>query len=157
MDTLDPLLRLRESRLMRTDEEVAIFIAALDELAERRRQTDLPALHKAFDDQTQHLEVMWTLVHLIEDFDYQAGANALMSALPEMMPTAYDWMELLVIRTLNSDVARPMLMDAFRPSSRVEQEALRTIIEGIADFDKEAPDPVAVRAREFLGHLTFAG
>jgi hypothetical protein len=147
----DPLLRLRESRLMRTDAEVAQFIAALDELADRRRQTDLPGLHQAFDDQTKHGEVMWSLVHLIEDFDCQAAAIALVAALPEMTPTARDWMKLLVIRTLNSDEARPLLMDAYRTSSRSEQDALRGLVAAIADFDNEAPAPVASRARAFFG------
>ena len=156
MEVRDPLLRLGEARLMRTDAEVAQFIAALDELAGRRQQADLPGLHQAFDDQTKHPEVMWSLVHLIEEFDDQAGVNALMAALPKMIPTARDWMKLLVIRTLNSDAGRPLLVDSFRASSRAEQEALRALVAAIADFDNQAPAPVAIRAREFLGTTEHA-
>ena len=42
---------------------------------------------------------------VIEDYDFAAGAAALVAVLPEMEGTAHEWMELRVIRHLNSDRA----------------------------------------------------
>ena len=48
----------------------------------------------------------WSLVHLIEAYDFTEGARVYLDVLPAMLPTAREWMKLRAIRQLNHEDAR---------------------------------------------------
>ena len=62
---------LKANRLMRSDEEVTAFEKALFELARNTQKEDLPELHLVLDDQCQHQEVMFSLIHFLESFEVE--------------------------------------------------------------------------------------
>ena len=88
---------LRASSRLRSEEDFATFELAIALLAERLDPTDLPDLHRAFDDSTEDYGVYWSLLHLIERYDFETAARVYLDVLPEMLPTARDWMETLAI------------------------------------------------------------
>jgi hypothetical protein len=72
--TTDSLAMLRRARRLQTDEDFAEFERAISLLAVRMDPTDLPELHRAFDDGTEDLGVYWSLVHLVKRYDYARRA-----------------------------------------------------------------------------------
>lgn len=91
---------------MRSVEEGEAFERAAGRLARRMDPRDLPGMHLAFDDQAEQPQRMWGLLHLVEDFDDEAGAAAYLGTLREALPAAREWMETLLMRQLNSEPAR---------------------------------------------------
>jgi len=67
---------------MRSDEEFRAFEDALTFLAAHPDPNDLPDLHLALDDDCDQHEVMFGLVHFIEDFDVDAQIWAFLDVMP---------------------------------------------------------------------------
>ena len=59
-----------------------------------------------FEDETQEEEVMFGLVHFIEDFEMGKYLTEMPKALPKMVESAKEWAMLLNIRILNNDLYR---------------------------------------------------
>jgi hypothetical protein len=154
MDPADPVAMLRASCHLRSEQHFATFESALDLLAERLDSADLPDLHRAFDDSTEDYGAYWSLLHLIERYDFETAARVFVEVLPEMLPTARGWMETLAIRQLNDDGARSLLIDAARAAQPTERAALGTLLTGIAKTPESEPrDAVSLRAEQALAAL----
>ena len=59
-----------------------------------------------FEDETQEEEIMFGLVHFIEDFEMGKYLTEMPKALPKMVESAKEWAMLLNIRILNNDLYR---------------------------------------------------
>jgi Immunity protein 30 len=150
MTNAELIATLVRHRLMQSTEDTMTFDRAVQQLAEHPKGSDLPALLRVFDDGTEHIEVMWTLVHLVEGYDAAEYAGAFVAVLPEALPSARDWMEALALGQLNDDEARGLLLDAARRTNPSARQALSGLLAQIAATQD---DQVAARARDVLSDL----
>ena len=98
--------QLYDNRIMETDEEFALFENALDGLISTITLNDIPDLYKAFDDKTRENEVMFRLVHVVEQFDEQDSMDLTIQGMLESIDSAENWMKILIRRILNSDKSK---------------------------------------------------
>jgi len=132
-----------------------VFDRAVEALAERLDPRDLPQIYRAFSDEVEDHESFWQVVHLIDAYDWEAGAAAYVAVLPEMLETASGWMETLAIRQVNHDQARTFLIVAAGRAPAENREAVRTMLRKLAsDPGHSVPrDALAERARLALREL----
>jgi hypothetical protein len=125
--------RLRAIHRLETGEEMDEYDQLITELAndEPLDPAMLPELFLSFYDETEGEEMMWNLLHLVEDFPTQAYAPALVETLPRMVAQANEWSLLLLRRLLNSASDRPMLREAYRAAPREHQELLGDLLQQI--------------------------
>jgi hypothetical protein len=105
----------------------------------------LPELLRVFTDRTDNHEVMWGLLHLVEDFPAEDFYAAMLDVLP--LDDAREWIEILHFRTLNSDTARQAFSIALAAASGPGAAASRAILEQIVQRDQP---PLRDRARVVL-------
>lgn len=106
--------QLKAVRLLQTVQECETFEDALAEI-DTADLSLLPALYECFDDQTAQPELMWQLLHLIEDFEEEASLLALLEQTPYMQEHAPNWLTILWARVLNSAEARARLQHEILP------------------------------------------
>lgn len=128
------------------------FDRVVQAIALHPQESDLSGLLRVFDDRTEHSEVMWTLVHLVEGYDAATYAATFVDLLPDTMPVAPDWMEVLAIGQLNHDEARGLLVQAAR---RAKPAAGRAIADVLGHISRRE-DTVAIRADEVMSALGLA-
>src|SRR6267143_5482459 len=107
--------RLRAIHRLETGAEMDEFDHLIADLAndEPLDPSLLPDLFLSFYDDTEGEEIMWGLLHVVEDFPPQAYGSALVDALPGMVTQAKRWALLLLMRLLNSATDRPLLRQAY--------------------------------------------
>ena len=72
------------ARMLRSEEEVRAFDAALAALAGDPRTSDLAGLFRVFTDATEDPgNVMWGLLHLAEAYEPEPYASEFVASLPE--------------------------------------------------------------------------
>jgi hypothetical protein len=123
--------RLRAIHRLKTGAEMEEYDQLIADLAndEPLDPALLPDLFGSFFDATEGEEVMWNLLHLVEDFPAQAYAQALVAALPGMVAQAREWALLLLQRMLNSASDRALLREAYRAHSAEHQQLLRELLQ----------------------------
>lgn len=98
--------QLIDSRLMRTVEEFETFERVLIEIRYLEDINHMPYLCKAFDDETECPEVMFNIIHVIEDyseiFSIKEYLEMLISSTPMMFLHAKTWLVEINIRLLNN-------------------------------------------------------
>lgn len=139
------------SRLLRDPSDVEAFERALGRYAARMRPEDLPDLLGLFDDDTEHHEVMFGLVHLVDEFPAAVWIRAYLDALPRLGSRAPEWAETLMARSVNSAETSGLLVDTLRTSGPDTQRAAAGLLAGLAQVQ---PKPVGVRAEAVLRALT---
>lgn len=96
-------------------------------------ELDLAALLRCLDDGTQHHEVMWGLLHLIESFETTHRLRTLLVESAGLYATARDWLDLMVIGTLNHPTEAfsllAVLLDHHQDECRHLDDALARIAE----------------------------
>ena len=93
--------QLYNSRLLRTREELEEFEESLKEISKEIQENDIPELCKVFDDQTENEEVMFGLIHLIEQFQGSNYMKYIVISSPEMIK-AHEWAMTLNKGIINS-------------------------------------------------------
>ena len=94
---------LKANRLMRSDEEVTAFEKALFELAKNPQKEYLPELYLVLDDQCQHQEVMFSLIHFLESFEVEEQLQALLNIVPKLIVSAPEWTKIIHERIFNDE------------------------------------------------------
>lgn len=142
--------RLYEARLMRNDEEFRAFEEALAALLEIGGPDLLDDMFAAFDDATGQHEVMWNLVHALEDYEDDLYLPALMSWTPRLLPHAREWAGYLHERLLASNKSLPPYLDRL---ASVPPETRRAVRELLDDIERRKPmlKRQIQRARKKLG------
>lgn len=95
----------------------------------------LPDLLGSFFDDTEAREVMWGLVHHVEDYPAEVYVPRLAEALPQMATQAREWALLLLRRVLNDDAYRALLRDAYRDAPAARQAAMRRLLDDLVQED----------------------
>ena len=106
MEVEKSIKQLYENRLIRSDEEFELFENSIANLSCNVVLEDIPKLCLAFDDDTQERDVMFGLVHLIEQFEGEKSVECTIQGILKMSNRANDWALILIKRILNSDVDR---------------------------------------------------
>lgn len=137
--------RLRVIRRLETGPEMDEYDQLISELASEEPLDPalLPDLFISFFDATEGDQVMWGLLHLVEDFPPRAYASALVETLPQMVPHAREWATRLLMRMLNSEKDRPLLREAYIAASRQHQTLVRELLAEIVGENKTFADKSA--------------
>ncbi|GAA6618630.1 Imm30 family immunity protein [Scytonema sp. NUACC26] len=128
----DLISTLKASKLMRLREEVLAFDNALTELAENATDMDLEELLKVLDDNCEHEEVMWGLVHFLESFDASKQLQALLNVVQELVVSAPRWTEIIHYRIFNDEPTRFLYQDMLMSVDLKTQQLVTKILEDIA-------------------------
>lgn len=130
---------------MTTEEEAREFDELLAKLAQAN---SLPwaGIWSIFDDETEMHEVMWGLVHLIEDRP-ETYVPELVAGFESMREgAAPEWAELLVKRVLNNPDTRSLLVGAMGQSA-FRVDGLLRFLNHLAETK---PPPLGVNAKEAI-------
>ena len=96
---------LQENRLMKTPQEINIFEENLEKIAKNPNDDNLKDLHLILDDNCQHPEIMFSLVHFLEDFELQKQIQVFIEVIPQLMINAPEWTKILHYRIINDESA----------------------------------------------------
>ena len=96
---------LQENRLMKTPQEINIFEETLEKIAKNPNDDNLKDLHLILDDNCEHPEIMFTLVHFLEYFDLQKQIQAFIEVIPQLMNAAPEWTKIIHYRIINDESA----------------------------------------------------
>lgn len=149
LDINHEILRLQQSRLLRTEKEIKDFEEAIENILELNDVNHIPALFKGFDDNTNNDEVMFGLIHAIESYDNEHGIDIsmkrLIESIPQMYSEAKEWIKILNKRILNDDFARHAYIKVLSESDLDNKKLIVEIITEIKDenpaqFEKSAND-----------------
>ncbi|SME53597.1 Imm30 family immunity protein [Bacillus cereus] len=106
MDSKSEIKRLYSCRFLKNQSECEEFDSVLENLADCDDEKLIKELCIVFEDETQEEEIMFGLVHFIEDFEMEKYLTEMPKALPKMVENAKEWAMLLNIRILNNDLYR---------------------------------------------------
>jgi len=96
---------LQENRLMKTPQEIKLFEETLEKIAKYPKDDNLKELHLILDDNCEHPEIMFSLVHFLEDFDLQKQIPAFIEVIPQLMIAAPEWTKIIHYRIMNDESA----------------------------------------------------
>ena len=77
----------------------------LEKIAQHPNDDNLKDLHLILDDNCQHPEIMFSLVHFLEDFDLQKQIQVFIEVIPQLMSTAPEWAKIIHYRIINDESA----------------------------------------------------
>ena len=123
MDKKNQIQQLIKSRKLSTDEEYVLFEGALQALHLNITIDDIAEICKAFDDDTKDDEVMFGIIHLIEQLQGEEYLKKIAICTPDMKE-AHDWAMTLNKRIINS------------------QKYFEKYIEIIGDLEKEYKEKI---------------
>jgi hypothetical protein len=148
MNIQDLLRTLGDNRLMENQEQVLRFEAALEQFANHPQASEhLRELHLVLDDKTQHGEVMYGLIHLLESFRAEQQLVAFIDTLPSLTARAPEWVKTLTYRILNDEYARSIYKRAFLSSTGASKALIQSLLTEIQQTD---PSPLSAHARDVL-------
>jgi hypothetical protein len=143
-DLIDILLKNRD---LTTYEKVITFDECLGELSEMNgiEKQDLVSLFQVFTDKTGNEEVMFGLVHFIEDFELETFIQSFIEAIPKMNSEASEWVKTFHYRILNSDNAQEL----FRLKIKNAKLETKNIIQNVLfEISKNKGTPTSLVAEE---------
>ncbi|MBW4625524.1 MAG: hypothetical protein KME49_08470 [Brasilonema octagenarum HA4186-MV1] len=123
---------LNANRLMHSDDAVVAFEEALAELAKNPREEYLSQLHLVLDDQCEHEEVMYGLLHFLESFDMKQQLEALIDVVPQLIVRAPQWTQILHYRILNDNSARTLYKKLLRTANFRNRDLICQLLREIA-------------------------
>jgi hypothetical protein len=153
---------LRENRFLRSREECLLFDQSLFALAEIQEQEafeldKLPELYLIFEDECEHHEVMWGLLHFVEDFEGKVVVDTLIEMTPKMLLNASDWCETMHCRILNHEQLRAYYLAKLQQLPPMERniinEFLQLIFKNFGNEKEETFSPVQTRVLNVLRYI----
>jgi hypothetical protein len=126
IDTMDA------NKFMRSRAEVIAFEEAMAELAKHPKNEDLRSLHLVLDDQCEHHEVMYGLIHFLDYFDLKERLQAFIDVVPKIIDTASEWIEILHYRILNDDSARALYKEILHSANPESRDIVCQLLKEIA-------------------------
>lgn len=140
---------LEENSRLSIPTEIRAFDMALERLVGGRLLTpsDLPILFRIFRDDCEDEEVMFGLVHLVENFPLEDFLTGFLRAVPEMCERAPEWTRIFHYRVINSQSAREMIKALLPQQDIVVRQTVRAVLLHIVST--EGPI-LAERARNLM-------
>jgi hypothetical protein len=150
MDIAAEILRLQKSRLLRNSLEVRDFESAIENIVSLKDYSLIKDLCTGFDDKTENHEVMFGLVHVIEDFEGEEGLFEMVNAVPSMLSHAKEWATILNYRVLNHEPSRELYIQVLK---KVDVQVKNTFIQILKEIKTEDPARFEVSVNEILSAL----
>ncbi|MDA1533798.1 MULTISPECIES: Imm30 family immunity protein [Bacillus cereus group] len=152
MDIKSHLKRLYDNRLLENENENEIrdFNESLMEVIEYNDVSVITDLCLVLDDETEQFEVMFGLIHGIESLyknNIEEGLVCIAKAVPKMINSAKEWVEILHYRILNHPQVRlayGKVLSEFDPSITI------SIKELLIDIKNEDPDMFSESVNEVI-------
>ena len=96
---------LYDNRLIRNDEEFEIFDSTLDLLCDETIEAnDIISLIHVLDDNTEDMEVMYRLIHLIEEYIFSEKSYImLLNGISDIVNNSPEWSRVIMYRLLNDN------------------------------------------------------
>lgn len=135
MDIKDEILKLQKSRLLRNTDEVNDFELAIENIVSQKDVKLIKDLCSGFDDQTEDHEVMFGLVHAIEDFEGEEGLLEMIQAISSMLPHAKEWATILNYRILNHEPSRTLYINVLKKVDKSVKDIAVGILEEVKAED----------------------
>jgi len=132
---------LDKNKFLRSFEEVKAFDDALAVLAQDLDVNILPDLFLIFEDKTQQPEVMWGLVHFIEDFSVEEELHAFIQSAPVLLESAQEWA--ITILTRCFDQANRFYLRNLLPTlPDVQKQAVISLLQQTANKSRNYKEMV---------------
>lgn len=137
--------QLIANRLMQTEKETSLFEEALNFLSSQRDIENIAIFCEAFDDDTEHHEVMFSLVHTIESYskaDEKIYYAKLIMAINKMNKNSTEWQDILFYRLLNSPIAGKHFAEQLAKAEISHRDFIINILQCIRIQDPEFEDKI---------------
>lgn len=131
MDIKTEIFKLQKNRLLRNATEVNEFESAIENIISLKDVKLVKDLCSGFDDQTEDHEVMFGLVHAIEDFEGEEGLIEMTNAIPSMLPHAKEWATILNYRILNHEPSRKLYVNVLKKVNKSVKDIVIGILKNI--------------------------
>ncbi|SEM17300.1 Immunity protein 30 [Paenisporosarcina quisquiliarum] len=139
---------LKLNRFMKTENEILLFEEALEVIGKTSDYHIIGKLIDILEDDTEHEEIMWGLVHTIEylsEFSPKEALKSLINAIPNNIEKCREWIEILHFRILNHDEYRRLFGEALKEVDVQNQERVLNLLN---DIKNEAPDKFGSKVEE---------
>ncbi|KUP22483.1 Imm30 family immunity protein [Paenibacillus sp. DMB5] len=133
MNLYPGIAQLYNNRLLRTELECELFDLALEGLAGDTDDAVIQQIFKVFDDETEHEEMMFSLVHYVESCHMEMYLTQLLESLPDMLEPARGWAIVLNERILNDSLFRKEYTAIAKGMSPRVKQALVFLLEEIRE------------------------
>lgn len=150
MDINAEILKLRNNRLLRNKLEVNDFESAIENIVSLNNAKFIKDLCSGFDDRTEDHEVMFGLIHAIENFEGEEELLEMAKAIPNMLPHAKEWAIILNYRILNHEPSRKLYAEVLK---KVDASVKDTIVQILREIKTEDPARFENTANEVLSSL----
>ncbi len=131
---------LEKYRNFNIDDNVKKFEEVLGYIARLKDPRSISKLISFFDDSSEYEEVIFGIVHLIEEFDDYTYLHELAPALPWMVKNVPYWAKILHYRILNSHTTLDEYLKLISSFSDEVKLALRKLLVLIKNEDTEFAD-----------------
>lgn len=142
---------LIDNRFLRNQQEISLFEKAITSIIDLKNVSHIEYLCLGFDDQTQHDEVMFGLIHAIESYDKISGPEqslkVLAKSLPNMLPYAKEWAKILHKRILNHELSRRIYSEVI---SHGDESTKRMVLQLVNEIKERNPKRFKVPGDEFV-------
>jgi hypothetical protein len=125
------LAGLQAASQMSGDGAVAALDAALQAVTAHHSAASIGPILMMLNDSAEHDEGMFSLIHAAEAFDDAEYVPQLLKALPELQASAPRWASIVLMRVLNSESARDVLVRALRESAPATKQAAKWLCERV--------------------------
>jgi hypothetical protein len=144
-DTIRTLLAVAK---LRTPQEVEQFDACLEQLDPASLTKEkVSQLLGAFDDNVEHIEVAWGLLHFVEKVPIDIYLAALLECASTLYNSAPEWLETMIVRCVNSTLYRTALAQA---ATAADSECRAAIVNVLRAIQNNAPAKARASAEQCL-------
>lgn len=135
MNSLDSLFLALREELDRLPSErgAAAFEGVLHDVSASKNPQIIGQLCAFFDDDHRCQEALWSILHLVEDFDCAVYVKELLQVSPSLSGRCPKWAGRLFTRILNSESYRDELALQVRTSNNAAKTAVSTIFQRIRE------------------------
>lgn len=144
------LMKIHKNRLLQSQKEISEFEKSLANLMNSGDASIVGELCLGFDDDTEHHEVMFGLVHGVEylyENNIEEGLQQIALNVPNVINRAREWMEILHYRILNHDGIRLIYG---KELSKLNNDKKNAVISLLEDIKKENPEKFGRTVDEVL-------
>lgn len=140
MNSDQMLKELYDKRLMKNEDEIRQFEETLAMIIANEDVSIIPSLCKVLDDDTECSEVMFGLIHSIEDLyknDIERGLALVAKSVPSSISYSKEWMEILHCRILNHSRVRSVYRKVLTNVDPLTADVIKGFL---VEIKKEDPD-----------------
>jgi Immunity protein 30 len=134
--TLDELVsRLEFIDKNKGDNYFDEFIEIVCEIGKLNKPESISALSNFFNDDAPEEDLMFAIIHVIEDFSDETYINEILQISVDLYKSSPQWCLVVFMRILNSDPCRLELVKQLRSSLLTIKKVVRDIMEEINKSD----------------------